>query len=335
MVVPHAVHDEIPLVIAAGDEGKVAHVDGTHIGRAGGVDLRGVPRVLDAARPLGAVRLCADGAEIAAHADERAGQPSGFGGLRHHLDGIALADAADVQRHLRVGQADRLGVLVDDESADVAVLGGGIQLFLRGQGVVGLILVGFGGFPVVVPDAQHTAHGDVQLAVGGIVHLLRQFQHPEDPVVHRHRIGTGMVVDGLDVDDAVVVVVDVVELVVGHQIGVQGVHLRGEFLLAVAVGDDLRDGVKGVVKDCAVPLRAIRGSGRRRRSRAAAARQQACTEGSRRKKGGKTADVHALVVSFAAVKAACSSCRCASRSPKTQFLLVGVTTALRGMFTLA
>ena len=35
------------------DRSHVAHVDTGDVGRAGGVDVRGVPRVLHAARPLG------------------------------------------------------------------------------------------------------------------------------------------------------------------------------------------------------------------------------------------------------------------------------------------
>ena len=129
-MIPHAIHDEIPLVVAAGDKGEVAHVDGPDIGRTGSVDLRGVPRVLDAARPLGAVGFGTDGTEVAAHADERAGESACFGGLCHHLDGVAFADTADVQRHVRVGQVDGLGDLVNDKVIDVAVLCSGIQLLL-------------------------------------------------------------------------------------------------------------------------------------------------------------------------------------------------------------
>ena len=254
MVVAHAVHDVVPLVVAAGDEGHVAHVDAGDVGRAGGVDLRGIPRVFHAARPLGAVGFCADGAEVAAHADEGAGQAPGLSSLRHHLDGIALAHAAHIEGHGGVGEVDRLGLLVDDEVRNITVLCSGIQRFLRGQLVVRLAFGGLGGLTAVVPDTEDAAHGDVQLAVCGVVHLPGQLQHPEDLIVHLNRGSARVVVDGLDVHHAVVVVVDVVETVVFQQVGVEGVHLAVELLLAVAVGDDLRYGVKRVVKDGAVPL---------------------------------------------------------------------------------
>ena len=160
-MVAHTVHDVVPLVVAAGDESHVAHVDTGDVGRAGSVDVRGVPRVLHAARPLGAVGLRADGAEVAAHADEGAFQAPGLSGLCHHLHGVALAHAAHIEGHIRVGEVDGLGVFVDDEVGDVAVPGGGIQRLLFGQLVVRLVRVGFGGLAVVVPDAEDAAHGDV------------------------------------------------------------------------------------------------------------------------------------------------------------------------------
>ena len=331
VVVAHTIDKIVALIVAAGDEGEVTHFDSGHRGGAASVDVRGVPRVFHTADPLGAVGLGADGPQIAAHADEGAGQAAGLGGLSDHLHGVAFAHAAHIQRHLRVGQVDRSGVVVDDEVMDVAVLGGSIQLVLRGQLVVAVVGVGEGSFAVIVPDVEHTAHGDVQLAVGGVVHGLGQLQHPQDLVVRGHGGKAGVVVDGLDVGDAVVVVVDVVELVIFQQVGVECVHLSGELLLAVAVGNDLGHGVKGVIEHGGVALRAVGGAGSAGRSGTAAAGQQAQAERGRQE--NRQDAFHAWAVSFAAVKAVCSSCRWASRSPKTQFLLEGVTRALSGIFT--
>ena len=141
------------------------------------------------------------------------------------------------------------------------MLGGGGQLLLRGKLVVGVVVIGKGGFAVVVPDVQHAAHGDVQLATRSVVHLLGQFQHPQNFVVHRDGGLARVVIDGFDVHDAVIVVVDVVELVVFQQVCVKGGHLSVEVLFAVAVGDDLRHGVEGIVEDGGVALRAVGGAG--------------------------------------------------------------------------
>ena len=104
-----------------------------------------------------------------------------------------------------------------------------------------------------MPDAQHTAHGNVDLAAGQVVHLPRQLQHGEDAVIHLYRGFAGIVVDGLNVHNAGIVVVDIVELVVGDQILMQRLHLGVELFLALAVGDDLRHRVEYVIKDGGVP----------------------------------------------------------------------------------
>ena len=129
------------------------------------------------------------------------------------------------------------------------MLGGCFQLFHGGQLVVGIRLGGFGSFAVIVPDIQHAAHGNVQLAVGGLVHLVGQLQHGEDAVVHLHRSAAGIVVDGLDVGHAGVIVVDIIQLVIGNKICVQGIHLGVEFFLALAVGDHLRYGIEHIIKN--------------------------------------------------------------------------------------
>ena len=331
MVIALAVHHKVALVVAAGHQCHVAHVDGGPEQGVGGVHLRSVPRVLHAAGPLAAVGLLANGTQVAAHAYQCAGQAPGLRGLAHHFHGVALAHAAHIQRHLRVGQVHGLGLLVDHYIVDVAVLGCGFQLLLSGQGVVGLVLVALGGLTVVVPDVQHAAHGHVQLAVCGVVHLLSQLQHGQDAVIHLHGGFAGVVVDSFHIHHAVVVVVDVVQLVVRDQVSVQGFHLLSELFLALAVGDHLGDGVEHIIEDGAVAGQLLLGLG-------GTAGQHTQTEHRRQQSGGEAVEqggFHRVWFSFAAVKAVCSSCRWASRSPNTQLRLAGVTTALRGMFTCA
>ena len=329
MVVALAVHHKVALVVAAGHQRKVAHVDGRAEDGVGvGIHLRSVPRVLHTACPLAAVRLCADGAQVAAYAHQCAGQAPGFGGAADHLHCVALAHTAHVQRHLRVGQIDRFGLLVNDKVVDIAVLGSGLQFLLRGQGVVGLGGVFLGGFAVVVPDAQHAAHGNVDLAAGQVVHLPRQLQHGEDAVIYLYRGFAGVFVDGLNVHNAVVVIVDIVELVVGDQILMQRLHLGVELFLALAVGDDLRHCVEHIIKDGGVPGQLLFGL---------AADQQAKAQHRRQQCSGYAGDaaLHTVWLSFAALKAVCSSCKCASRSANIQLRFAGVTTALSGMVTCA
>ena len=64
------------------------------------------------------------------HAYQCAGQAPSLRSLAHHFHGVALAHAAHIQRHLRVGQVHGLGLLVDHYIVDVTVLGCGFQLLL-------------------------------------------------------------------------------------------------------------------------------------------------------------------------------------------------------------
>ena len=82
-----------------------------------------------------------------------------------------------------------------------------------------------------------------------ITRITAALQHGEDAVVHLYRGFPGVFVDGLNVHNAVVVAVDIVELVVGDQILMQRLHLGVELFLALAVGDDLRHRVEHIIKD--------------------------------------------------------------------------------------
>src|SRR5699024_10256872 len=219
------------------------------------------PGADDAALPGLTLGLCAHRAQVAAHAQGKADQAPRLGGLADLLDRVALAHAAHVQAHLGVGQVDGAGLPVNDEVVDVAVLGGGFQFFLGGQAVVLVGGVGLGGLPVVVPDGEDAAHGDVQFAAGGVVHFDGQFEHINDPLVHLDRRDAGVVVDGFDVVDALVIVVNIVEPVVGDQIVVEGLHLLVELGLAVAVGDGLGHGVEHVEIVGGEPLGAVADGG--------------------------------------------------------------------------
>src|SRR5699024_1351128 len=199
VVVADPVHRVKTLVVAAGDQGLVVGVDHRQKRGAAVVDQGVVPGADDAALPGLALGLGTHRAQVAPHAQGQADQAALPGSLADLFHRVDLAHAAHIQAHLGVGQVDGAGLPVDDDVLDVAVLGGGGQLFLGGQLVVRVGGVGLGGLPVIVPDGQHAAHGDVQLAVGGVVHLHGQLQHIQDPLVHPDRGDAGVVVDGLDV----------------------------------------------------------------------------------------------------------------------------------------
>ena len=186
------------------------------------------------------------------------------------------------------------------------MLGGSFQLFHGGQPIIVIRLVDTGFLAVVVPDVQHAAHGDVQLAVRGLVHPVGQFQHGEDAVVHFHGGFAGIVVDGLDIGHTGIIVVDVKELVVADKVGVERAHLGSEIFFALAVGDDLCHRIEHIVKDGAVAGQLLLLFGG----------TTACQQAQAQRPGQQGTDktfcagqFHTGWFSFAAVKAVCSSCR--------------------------
>ena len=284
VVVALAIHLIEALVVAAGHQGHVLHVNGYQVGRVvhhlTGQLHRG-PGVLDACGPPGAVRLVADGAHVAAHAQNGAGKATLLGGPGDHFHRVALAHAAHVQLQLVIGKVNGTGLFVQHQIVDAAVLVGSGQLLHRGQ--LGVVRVVEARLPVVVPDAQHRAEGHVHLAAGGFVHLFGFHQQVHNAVIHRHRALGRAVVQIIQVGHALVVVVDIVQLVVFGQILMQSVHLPVPFLLAGGVADHGGHGVEHIIPAGGVFLPAGHGrvgagrgslrDGNRRGSGAAAAGQ--------------------------------------------------------------
>src|SRR5699024_2952020 len=125
------------------------------------------------------------------------------------------------------------------------------------------------------------------------------------------------------------VVVDVVELVVGGKVGVQGLHLPVELGLVVAVGDDLGHGVEHVKIVGGEPLGVVADGGF---GLAGTASQQAKGQRQTGQRGADAACHGAVTGPFCCAASASSW---ASRSPKTHWRLAGVTTARRGIWALA
>ena len=82
---------------------------------------------------------------------------------------------------------------------------------------LGVCRVGNAGFPGLVPQLQHTSHGDVYFAGGGVVHLPAKLEKLHDLPVHLHRGNSCGLVQGLEVHHPGVGVVDVKQLVVACQ----------------------------------------------------------------------------------------------------------------------
>ena len=201
--VPHAVVLKVALVVAADDQAVA-------VGQLDGLYVRGViaPGILDTRGPGLAAGLCADSAHIAADVQQGAGQPAGLCGPGGLLHSVALAHRTDVERHLRVSKIDGLCCIVQNQIfyVDMRQRRRDDVRVGRGRGVA---------FPRVVPQAQHRTCGDVRRAVGGRVSgVFTPAQKCVQLVADLHRRSGGPGVDIIQVDDAIIVVVDVKQFVI-------------------------------------------------------------------------------------------------------------------------
>ena len=95
------------------------------------------------------------------------------------------------------------------------------------------------GLARVVPEAQDAAHGGVQLPSRLLIHLFAVEQQVDYPTVDLDGLAARRVVYRLDVVYALVIVIDIVELVVLPQrCSVTPAAVGGEGLLALRVADD-------------------------------------------------------------------------------------------------
>ena len=165
------VHDEIALIITGGDEGAAIEVADDRVLVAGLAVA--VFRTLHRADPLRAIAFDTDRTHITAEVQEEVFRTLVLNQLCSIFRRIALADAADVQAHLRVLQVDSAGCVVDDDILDVCMLRGFLQCGLIRQ--LSVCRIFDPGFPLVMPEMQHCAVGDIDPAIGEGVDLLAPF----------------------------------------------------------------------------------------------------------------------------------------------------------------
>ena len=257
-MVAHAAHGVVALVVAAGDHRHIADVEG--------VEERSALPVggLDANYPVLASRLWAGGPDVAPHAEK---QPIRRGAA-YLLHGIALGNGPNVQPEGGVGDLHGGGGLINDDRREVGVASG-----LRQSGGVG---EGGGGgiadasLPGVMPQGQHAPQGGIDLAAGALAEVPAEEKQVDDFAVHNHGRPAGGVVYRLEVDHAVIVAVDVVELVVLQQRVMEGLGGGLKVLLTLRIAHHGGHGVKEGEKGGLIPLRTLL----LRRGRGCAAGQQ-------------------------------------------------------------
>ena len=196
MVIAHPVQLEIPLVVPTCDNGLVPVVQGAQVALS-------PIRVGNAHHPGGVRLLGAGGADVAAYADEKARWCLRRGFSRRP----ALGNRAHVQALLRIGQVHRRGLFIDLNSVPAAVPGSRPKSSLLRQGRIFRVVQRLR--PGLVPKSQHTAHGHIHRVIRPLVVVPAVQQQPNNFAIHLHRRNSRMVVDGFQVIQAFVVIVNI------------------------------------------------------------------------------------------------------------------------------
>ena len=114
--------------------------------------------------------------------------------------------------------------------------------------VVQTILPGF------VPQIQHAAQGGVDPSAGQLIISLAVKQQIDDGFVHSDGLA-GMVVDGFEIVQPLVFIINIEKLMVAQQVIVDHLGLPGECLLGNIPAHDGGDGVKDRQEGCGILLR--------------------------------------------------------------------------------
>ena len=237
MVVDFPIHQVAALVVTAGDHTAARDIQGVQVA----VSPVGI---LNAHPPGGAVFILGSrGADVAAHAD----QQSGGGILCRPLGGPALGDGTHIQSHLRIGEEDGGSRFVNDKIGKIHMLRRFGKLPAVRQIGVGHVIQAV--VPGLVPQYQHTAHGHIHQASGELVVFPAVKQQVDDGPIHHNGGNSRLIVDGFQIVEPVVVIVDVEELMVGKQLvmdGLGGGHMgRLAFRPAHNGGDRVEKGQEG------------------------------------------------------------------------------------------
>ena len=170
------------------------------------------------------------------------------------LHRIAFANAANVQLQFRVCKIHRPGILVQNQIIHIAVGSRSLQVGGFGQDIgayLGSIARGGAG---IVPVAQHRPGSGIAGTVRCLVHLLREGQQVHNLIPNGNGGSGGSGVYIRQVGHAVIVVVNIIQLVIPQQVCVQGGHLGVPVGFTVGIAADDSNGVKHIPPSYAVAL---------------------------------------------------------------------------------
>ena len=239
MVVRLAVYHVVSLIGSAGDQRLPGQ------GQIGKIGISGIFLwIIDAHRPGIAITPRTHGADVAAHVEHVSRDPLLLQRSGHHLHGISFRYGSHVQLHHRIGQRHGGCDIVDEDILNIRMIRRLLQILHRRKLGVPRLVRSFR--PVIVPEGENAAHGDIHFAVGFFVHLLGIEEQIYDPLIHRHgAMGTAcQLVDGTEILHPFKPMVDGIQFVILPQLGKDLAGNPVELVLAIRIPHDGGNGIE-------------------------------------------------------------------------------------------
>ena len=187
--------------------------------------------------------LVSNGADVSAHV-QRVAVRADFRQMRRRLfRGVALPHGAHINGRLRVGQPHGSVLLVDLQQRNVRMLRRSCQLLRRRHARRRRIVARRR--PAVVPDGQDRAQHHIHFAVRFVVQLFGIVQKRNQLFIDRNRFSARQAVDGTEIVDAGIFMVNVEELVILFQnAGNFGRTLFKLFCRIPCIAENIGDGIE-------------------------------------------------------------------------------------------
>ena len=171
-------------------------------------------RISDTDSPWASIRFVTDKTDVASNIQE-----SCFHAFFHHFRSrifscISLGNTTDIQRCSFFCNVDCRLFFIDDNVFPATFFMGCLQFVHRRNRSIFSVCIQFNAFcTVVMPYFQQGSLSDIEFFLRKIIEHLCTFQHIDDQWINLNRSSTCIVVDGFQVVDSFVVVIDIKQLI--------------------------------------------------------------------------------------------------------------------------
>ena len=128
---------------------------------------------------------------------------------------ISFCDGTYIQFHLVIGQKNCILFLINKQLGNIRMLHGVFQCISIRK--LGCFRIFYGFCACFVPYVQHAAQSDVYRTLCQFGFLFAQQQQIQNLSIHHNRLFSRQFIDSLQIDNALVIIVDIKKLMIRHK----------------------------------------------------------------------------------------------------------------------